>query len=218
MTLVLLIPQLSAGGTCSSQDVADSVDQRIRGTLANFTKNYAQIDELLAPVSTFLQATLIKQVLAEYGINPTNTTCKSNEILERQLNQIREAILRVESNYGQSIAQINKTLKQILQKLNMSTDSNGYPPSSLLHSCEEIKTQYPNSLSDYYMIINGSEHTRHVIKLAVHGVQRPTVDHVTSQHESVCKFVIINLYIYIWRPKPQENPTLIKFWVTDWKF
>ena len=44
----------------------------------------------------------------------------------------------------------------------MSTDSNGYPPSSLLHSCEEIKTQYPNSLSDYYTIIDGTGHARHV--------------------------------------------------------
>ena len=57
VSLVLLIPQLSAGGTCSSQDVADSVDQRIRGTLANFTRNYVQINELLASVSAFLQAT-----------------------------------------------------------------------------------------------------------------------------------------------------------------
>ena len=30
LVLVLLIPQLSAGGTSSSQDVADSVDQRIQ--------------------------------------------------------------------------------------------------------------------------------------------------------------------------------------------
>ena len=60
VTLVLLIPcaQLSAGGTCSSQDVAGSVNQKIMG-------NYAQINELLAPVSTFLQAALMKQVLAE---------------------------------------------------------------------------------------------------------------------------------------------------------
>ena len=100
VTLVLLIPQLSAGGTCSSQDIADSVDQRIWGTLANITRNYAQINELLAPVSTFLQATLIKQVLvyAEYGINPTNTTCKSDPM--RQLNQICEAILRVKLKNG----------------------------------------------------------------------------------------------------------------------
>ena len=76
-----------------------------------WTRNYAQIDELLAPVSTFLQAALMKQALAEYGINPTNTTSKSNPIFERQLNQILEAILRVELNYGQTSEQINKTLK-----------------------------------------------------------------------------------------------------------
>ena len=42
-------PTYSAGGTCSSQDVADSVDKKIWGTLANITRNYTQIDELLAP-------------------------------------------------------------------------------------------------------------------------------------------------------------------------
>ena len=49
VTLVFLIPQLSAGGTCSSQNVTDSIEQKIKG-------NYEQVDELLAPVSTFLQA------------------------------------------------------------------------------------------------------------------------------------------------------------------
>ena len=48
-----------------------------------------------------------------------------------------------------------------MQKLNMSTDSNGYPPSSLLHSCE-IMTQYPNSLSGYYTIIDGTGQACHV--------------------------------------------------------
>ena len=70
VTLVLLIPQLSAGGTCSSQDLTDSIEQKIKG-------NYEQIDELLAPVSTFLQAALMKQVMAEYGIISTNITCKN---------------------------------------------------------------------------------------------------------------------------------------------
>ena len=101
--------------TCSSQGVAHSVYQRIRRTLAKFTRNYAQIDELLTPLSTFLQAALIKQVLADYSINPTNTTSKSDPILERQINQICEAIFRFESKNGQLyIAQIIKTLKQIL--------------------------------------------------------------------------------------------------------
>ena len=139
---------MGANDECSSQEVADSVERRLHGTLVNLTRNQAQVDELLAPVSSFLQAALLKQVLAEYGINPTNTTTKSDP----QLNQIREAIVKIDN-----------TLNQILRKLNMtSTDSNGYSPSSLLHSCEEIKTQFPNSPSDYYTIIDVTGHARHV--------------------------------------------------------
>ena len=147
--LFIAFTHLSDGAAeCSSQDVADSVERKLQSTLVNLTRNQAQVDELLAPVSTFLQAALLKQVLAEYGINPTNTTCNSDP----QLNQIREAIVRIDN-----------TLNQILRKLNMtSTDSNGYSPSSLLHSCEEIKTQFPNSPSDYYTIIDGTGHARHV--------------------------------------------------------
>ena len=147
LILVFLQSAVNAAG-CSSEDVADSVERRLQDTLVNLTRNQAQVDELLAPVSTFLQAALLKQVLAEHGINPTNTTSNSDP----QLNQIREAIVRIDN-----------TLNQILRKLNMtSTDSNGYSPSSLLHSCEEIKTQFPNSPSDYYTIIDGTGHARHV--------------------------------------------------------
>ena len=147
LILVFLQSAVNAAG-CSSEDVADSVERRLQDTLVNLTRNQAQVDELLAPVSTFLQVALLKQVLAEHGINPTNTTSNSDP----QLNQIREAIVRIDN-----------TLNQILRKLNMtSTDSNGYSPSSLLHSCEEIKTQFPNSPSDYYTIIDGTGHARHV--------------------------------------------------------
>ena len=154
--LLIAFTHLTDGAAeCSSQDVADSVERRLHSTLVNLTRNQAQVDELLAPVSSFLQAALLKQVLAEYGINPTNTTTKSDP----QLNQIREAIVRIESNQQK----IDSTLNQILRKLNMtSTDSNGYSPSALLHSCEEIKTQFPNSPSDYYTIIDGTGHARHV--------------------------------------------------------
>ena len=63
---------------------------------------------------------------------------------------------------SQDIVRIDNTLKQILDKLNLLTNSSGYSPSSLLHSCEEIKTQFPNSPSDYYTIIDGTGHARHV--------------------------------------------------------
>ena len=149
--LFIAITQLTDGAhdECSSQNVADSVERRLHSTLVNLTRNQAQVDELLAPVSSFLQAALLKQVLAEYGVNPTNTTTKSDP----QLNQIREAIVRIDN-----------TLNQILRKLNMtSTDTNGYsPPSLLLSSCEEIKAQFSNSPSGYYTIIDGTGHARHV--------------------------------------------------------
>ena len=79
---------------------------------------HAQINKLLAPVSTFFQAALMKQALAEYGISPTNTTCKNELLLHQPINETIEN--------KKAIVQINKTLKQILQKLNMSTNSNGY--------------------------------------------------------------------------------------------
>ena len=105
--LFIAFSHLSDGAAeCSSQDVADSVERRLHSTLVNLTRNQAQVDELLAPVSTSLQAALLKQVLAEYGINPTNTTSNSDP----QLNQIREAIVRIDN-----------TLNQILRKLNMTS-------------------------------------------------------------------------------------------------
>ena len=64
-----------------------------------------------APVSEFLQAALLKQFQAEYIANLTNTSCTN--LNNPQLSQIQNAILKIDN-----------TLKQVLQKLNMSTDSN----------------------------------------------------------------------------------------------
>ena len=123
-SILFLAAHLSDGAAeCSSQDVADSVERKLQSTLVNLTRNQAQVDELLAPVSSFLQAALLKQVLAEYGINPTNTTSNSDP----QLNQIREAIVRIESNQQQ----IDNTLKQILRKLKMFSCS----PATYVHKC-----------------------------------------------------------------------------------
>ena len=37
-----------------------------------------------------------------------------------------------------------------------------YPPSSLLHFCEEIKANWPDNPSDYYIIADTNGHSRHV--------------------------------------------------------
>ena len=56
-------------------------------------------------------------------------------------------------------AKINTKLDHLIARANI-TDF--YSPSPLLHSCEEIKTNWPDSPSDYYIIADTSGHPRHV--------------------------------------------------------
>ena len=56
-------------------------------------------------------------------------------------------------------AKINAKLDRLIARVNI-TDF--YSPSPLLHSCEEIKTNWPDSPSDYYIIADTNGHPRHV--------------------------------------------------------
>ena len=56
--------------------------------------------------------------------------------------------------------EITAKLDQIMSQL--ANNSSPYPPSSLLHSCEEIKTKWPDSPSDYYFIADEIGHVRQV--------------------------------------------------------
>ena len=62
--------------------------------------------------------------------------------------------------------ELNTKMKQIETKLDRmmayANITDFYPPSSLLHSCEEIKTNWPDSPSDYYIIADTNGHPRHV--------------------------------------------------------
>ena len=57
------------------------------------------------------------------------------------------------------LQQLEAKLDHLMARANI-TDV--YPPSSLLHSCEEIKTNWPDSPSDYYIIADTNRHPRHV--------------------------------------------------------
>ena len=54
----------------------------------------------------------------------------------------------------ENIQNLTKNIDQLLLQ--------GYCPSLLLHSCEEIKTYWPHSPSDYYIIADNHGHIRHV--------------------------------------------------------
>ena len=58
------------------------------------------------------------------------------------------------------LQQLDAKLDRLMARANIT---NLYPPSSsLLHSCEEIKTNWPDSPSDYYIIADTNGHPRHV--------------------------------------------------------
>ena len=67
---------------------------------------------------------------------------------------------------GKKLAQLNTNMNQIEAKLDQliarANITDLYPPSSLLHSCEEIKSNWPDSPSDYYIIADTNGYLRHV--------------------------------------------------------
>ena len=87
------------------------------------------------------------------------TLCKGDSQLYKLLNQTAE----MTAANRDSILVLSKTLKDILHNLRNTTANNDdYTPSPLLHSCEEIKSQYADNPSDYYIIADGTGHARHV--------------------------------------------------------
>ena len=78
---------------------------------------------------------------------PTSCSCDSLAI-EKRFKQL-----------DTKMSQIEDKLDRLMTHANIT---NLYPPSSLLHSCEEIKTNWPDSPSDYYIIADTNGHPRHV--------------------------------------------------------
>ena len=82
--------------------------------------------------------------------NPLTSTSCSNDslVIEKRLEQLNVKIREIEAKLDHLMAHANIT--------------DLYPPSPLLHSCEEINTNWPDSSSDYYIIADTNGHPRHV--------------------------------------------------------
>ena len=57
---------------------------------------------------------------------------------------------------------VDNILQLLMNSSGSSENSEEYPSSPLLHSCEEIKSTWPDSPSDYYIIADTAGHARHV--------------------------------------------------------
>ena len=83
--------------------------------------------------------------------------------LQKQVNHLSSSIKSIKSNTDLLLRHDNithSTLTSIDDKLD--DDSDEYTPSPLLHSCQKIKSKWPSSPSDYYIIADSHGHARHV--------------------------------------------------------
>ena len=80
---------------------------------------------------------------------PTHGSCSNDSIaIGKKLEQVDINIIQIKAKLDRLMARANNT--------------DLYPPSPLLHSCEEIKINWPDSPSDYYIIADTNGHLRHV--------------------------------------------------------
>ena len=114
--------------------------------------------ELLLNTSIQDLTSRLNTIESHQQILPSNIT-----LLQRQVNSLSSSIKSIKSNTDLLIRHSNithNTLTSIDDKLD--DDSDEYTPSPLLHSCEEIKSKWPSSPSDYYIIADSHGHARHV--------------------------------------------------------
>ena len=174
--------------SCSSQQSLANVTAQLRDIVASYDQQ--QSSESLTNLLQIVLARQLTREL-DHNTPPTgnsaslsaaNNSCDCNEILTtmRQLvtqsMDTTKAIRNLTNNSmdnTETIRELSKkhmnnkeaisNLTTLIQRLaqDMAT-ADGYRPSPLLHSCEEIKNKWPDSSSDYYTIVDTNGHRRHV--------------------------------------------------------
>ena len=109
-------------------------------------------------LTDLMQLVLTRQLLTA----STPDTC----VVDKELKSlVKQLTITVESQSKQ-ITKISSQLYHLNQVVRNITgplaDEIVDPSSPLLHSCEEIKSKWPNSPSDYYIIADSRGHARHV--------------------------------------------------------
>ena len=174
-----------------SSEIQNTDLQYVESALANISAQLASIrpggnsidvSESLTGITSLLQLSLLREVLTEYRVDSsTNDALKVVATLSRIEELINTSIINQQTILmdikkqgnanGQAISslqkQVNSTLNNIKTNLQLLlhqnlTEGHIYSSSKVLHSCEEIKTNWPDSPSDYYTIADSNGHTRHV--------------------------------------------------------
>ena len=182
VTLLAVIASVSASShrgndgsdTCPSTSSLKFIEQalaNISNQLGSFgPQDPSDVGESLTCFTSLLQLSWLRELLDKYKKRSPSDKEQILAILSRielllntSVQDLTSRLDNVESNTDLLLRHSNithSTLMSIDNKLN--SDSDNYTPSPLLHSCEEIKSKWPNSPSDYYIIADSHGHAHHV--------------------------------------------------------
>ena len=182
VTLLAVIASVSASShkgndgsdTCPTTSSLKFIEQalaNISNQLGSFgPQDPSDVGESLTCFTSLLQLSWLRELLDKYKKRSPSDKQQGLAILSRielllntSIQDLTSRLDNVESNTDLLLRHSNitkSTLMSIDNKLNK--DSDEYTPSPLLHSCEEIKSKWPSSPSDYYIIADSYGHARHV--------------------------------------------------------
>ena len=110
-------------------------------------------------ITDLMQLVLTQQLLSQ---SPDNKRKCNNEEIIDLVNRLMDAL----NSQGRLIARLSSRIEHLDTAVRNITglpeDEDEYTATPLVHSCEEIKTNWPDSPSHYYTIADSNGHTRHV--------------------------------------------------------
>ena len=119
----------------------------------------------LQSMGTLVQLAMIQQPVNTANMNTGNCTTQ-NEAL-KNINDKLDSIIADRSKDEEKLNRLITTVENLTTIINnfyneSDEESLTYTSSSLVHSCEEIKANWPDSPSDNYTIADSNGHARHV--------------------------------------------------------
>ena len=110
-------------------------------------------------ITDLMQLVLTQQLLSQSSGNKREN---NNEEIKDLVNNLMDTLNsqdRLITRLSSRIEHLDKAVRNIT---GLPEDEDEYTATPLVHSCEEIKTYWPGSPSDYYTIADSNGHTRHV--------------------------------------------------------
>ena len=160
--------------TTSLQQSIDNLTNLVNDTLTKSAQSCLANTDSSSNVAILVQLTMMQQLFNYNQMNMKGCCPVQNsnndskaivELSEKLSTKIEKTSTRIEENVKKMFdAKIDKLTAKVnhLMTLTNITEPTDYPPSPLLHSCQEIKTNWPDSPSDYYIIADTNGHPRHV--------------------------------------------------------